>query len=415
MSRLGRAQPFKPKYGRPPVVGPIATQNIAVTNSSLFFSPYNVYSDGGGAMSASNIKAGSTYAILVNTGSYLKFAVTVSGGAGYVALTLDTNVLNGLTASTCPTLAYSYNNQPFTTSLLAYSASDVTQVLATGLSNGTYVFEVWFKSVGGTALGATADRWQTPKYAVKVKNLVIDASASLASLTLRSTRAVFFGDSHLEGDNVLLANNDVANDVLNPSNDARRSWSQVVTMGLNSEYGLIAYGGIGVTQGIGNTAASSTHPSAYNVTAANQSWDAYFASTPRDLTSPVTPDYIFIQLGWNDVALSAANVTALVDAIRTAVGSGPWIFWVDANSSNEANIVTGVAAAADPTKTKYLPTTDLIDSGTPSEYSGDSAFGGSHPNVEGHALMAGEVLKAAEAYIAAVSGSGGQSVSIFGG
>lgn len=384
--------------------GPLATQTIAVTDANVFFSPYNTYSDGAGAMAATNVKSSSTYALKVNTGAYLKFKLTVAGGgAGNVSILLDTTAYNGLTANTCPTISYSYDKRPFTNALLAYSAADVTQALFTGIAAGTHDVEIRFKSVGGAALGSTADRWTTPKYAVKVKGIAIDATASVPSQTTRTYRAIFFGDSHSEGDNVLLAEGDSGNDLANASNDAFRTWAAFVAAGMNAEYGLVAYGGQGVDKGIGFTTASSTNPSLYNSTAANQSWDKYFASTARDITSPVTPDFIFIKSGYNDSGLSAANVTSLVDAIRTAVGSTPWIFWVSGTGSNEANIATGVAAAASPAKTKYISITDLVTEGTASEYSGDASLGSSHPNVLGQALAAAEVIKSAQAYISAAN------------
>ncbi len=46
---------------------------VAVTNANLYFSPYNWYSNGGGALAANNVKGSSTYALSNTPGAYLKF------------------------------------------------------------------------------------------------------------------------------------------------------------------------------------------------------------------------------------------------------------------------------------------------------------------------------------------------------
>lgn len=389
--------------------GAATTQTIGVTNANLFFSPYNTYSDGAGAMAATNVKASSTYALMVNTGAYLKFRVTVaSGGAGYVAITLDTTAYNGLTASTCPTLSYSYNKRPFTHTLLAYSASAVTQVLANGLAAGTYEFEVRFKSVGTTAFGAAADRWTTPKYAIKTTGLVIDSTASIPSQTLRPNRLLVFGASYSEGVNVLLPDQNTADDLANAMNNASLSFAALIAVGLDAEYGIVAYGGQGFDRGTGSTPASASNPSFYNATAANQSWDKYFASTARDFTSPSAPTAIVVDQGFNDQgALPAANVTAVFDAMRTAVGATTWMFQKGQNSDDDANIITGVANVASTARTKYIAITDWVTENTPSEYSGDAFNGGSHPNQLGQTLVAVQLLNEMQEYMSAVAGSAG--------
>lgn len=393
--------------------GAATSQTIAVTNANLFFSPYNWFSDGGGAMASTNIKASSTYAQTNAPGAYLKFKVTVSGGAGSVKLNVDGSILSGLTSSTCPTLSHNYDGRPFTDTLLATATTQVT--LATGLSNGTYAFEVHFKSVGGTALG-NANRWDTGSaiYAVKVTGIEIDASASIPSQTLRSERILAYGDSFAEGINMVLANDDEANDTLNVSNDAVQSFVGLVARGFDAEYGLVAYGGIGVVEGMGNQSVSSTRPAMYSATAANRVWDFYHLSAARDIASPVAPDYLLIDCSANDSSLSAASVTAWIDALRTAVGSDTWIFWVwypVPATANKSTVQTGVANAASTARTKFIDMTSIFEALTPSIYSGDAAFGGSHPNVRGHAHSAAVYIKEMQDDIlAAAASSGSQRV-----
>ena len=381
---------------------------LAVTNSNVYFSPYNWGSDGGGALAANNIKGSSTYGQSNTPGAYAKFKVTVaSGAAGGVFIAVDPSLYTTLTASKCPTIYYSVDDGTFSSQLLATDTPRVA--LAGGLASGTHTIQVFFKSI---ALNTPGDRWTTPLQAIKATTFFIDSDAVTASQTLRTKNAIFFGDSSSEGAAV------VGVDTLNANNDATQAFCAAVARAFDAEYGQIAFGGQGFERGIDNQTAGSGNPSFYNSTAANQSWDRYYNGASRLVSgalSPV-PDYIFIEFGGNDATLSSSSVTSVIDAIRTAAGVNCWIFvLVNHLGSKASEITTGVNNAASTAKTKLIQPDVLFAAGVASLYSDDSAVPGSHLNIRGHAHYAAEVAALAQAQISAASGSAGVRLAVLSG
>src|SRR5579884_76968 len=88
------------------VVASTPSSTTAVTDASIFFSPYNWYSDGGGSLSTNNVKGSSTYALSCNPGSYVRVSLNATSG-GYYSLLIDATLLNGVTAANCPTITVS--------------------------------------------------------------------------------------------------------------------------------------------------------------------------------------------------------------------------------------------------------------------------------------------------------------------
>ena len=389
-----------------------AVQDIAVTNSALFFAPYATYSDGGGALAANNVKASSTLAKWTTPGSYLEFKVTVSGGAGSVSLLLDTTSTNGVTANECPILSYGYDDRPHSTNQLVYSASPVVLTLATGLGSATYTFRVEFKAIG---LNTPGDRWTTPAQAVTITGVRIDASASISASTRRTKNLIVFGDSLAEGAGCIAAA-DPNGDVNATDNDGIQAFPSLIARALDAEIGQIAYGGCGFIRGIDNAVASSTNPSLYSATAANRFHDRYFNGASRLVTSAYSPvpDYIVVMMGYNDGgSLTAGNVTDTVNSIRTAAGASAWLFILpDPLPNNQsATIQTGVAAASQTYRTIYLALTQLYTPGTANRFSADAGVSGAHPNVRGQAAFSTELAKKIQAQI----GGGGAGRLVNGG
>jgi lysophospholipase L1-like esterase len=370
-----------------------STQDIPVTNTALFFSPYTTFSDGSGTLGSNNVLPSSTFARWTTPGSYLTFKTTIaSGGAGTVKLLLDTTSLSGLTANECPILSYGYDDRPHSTNQPAFSGSPVVLTLATGLAAGTYTFRVEFKAIG---LNTPGDRWSTPAQSVRITGIRIDATGSVSAPTRRANSMIYFGDSIGEGAGAIAAA-DPNGDVNATDNDAIQAFPSIIARVMEAEIGVIAYGGAGYTRGIDNQVASSSNPSLYSATSANRFYDKYSSGASRLVSgafSPV-PDFIVIMAGANDVSLSAAEVTAAIDAIRTAAGVSCWIFVVPdpLPSQPTTAIQNGVLAAAQQARTKYITLTQLYAPGTPNRYSSDAGVGGSHANVRGHAVFAAEMI-----------------------
>ena len=372
-------------------------------DAAWFFSPYNWYSDGGGALSSNNIKASSTYAKTNNTGAYCKVKVVVGSDAdanGNVALHLNNSALSATLANN-PSIGVSIDNGPLTLTTLPVSVpTNWRQPIATGLAAGTHEIKVWFKSLD---LNTTGDRWATPTRAITILGLEADYSATLSACTLGSKNLLAVGDSQFEG-----ANN-VGSGLLVADTDTTQTISVWFAEAFDAEYGIVAFGGIGWTKGIGNVTASSSAPSVYNTTDANESWNKYFSGQSRLVTgafSPV-PDYILTDLGGNDAALSSTPVTDCLNEWRTAAGSSCWIFGIPpVAQQNVAAITTGFGAVSDTSKTKFITPTLTITVGTASLWSNDAGAGSQHLNVRGHARWAAETIKLAQAQILAASGGG---------
>lgn len=389
------------------------TQTIPVDDLNLYWSRTWV-GNGGGAMQANNIEAGSTVAATGNTGGYVKGQVDVAS-TGYLAVTFDTSGLVGASAPDCPTVYYNVDGGPFASQLLVASGSPFTLELDPSLGAGVHTFELHFKSVGGP--GIIGARWvlgSAPVYEVRVTGVVIDADAVLEMPEIQPGQLLCYGDSIGEGDNVLLANNDVANDVKNASNDATQALPTLAARAFSCELTQMTYGGVGLSiKGTGNVAASATHPSLYHATDANQFWNKRASGVARSFTSPSPYDLILIEIGANDGAsFSQAAVTAFLDDLVAATSAPTEIFWVWyplADATLKTKVEDGIADVADPTRVHFIDVAALFTAGVPSLYSGDAAYTGSHPNVRGQAHYAAMAIAGIQAVLSAGTGVGGMS------
>lgn len=390
--------------------GTPSTQTIQVDDTNLYWSPQFV-GNGGGAIQSNNVEAGSTVVATWNTGAYHRGRVTAVG-TGFIALALDTSGLVGVTAADAPTLYVSVNGGPYTAELL--SAGQTQLVIAAALGAGTHDYEVYFKSVGVSGLGSAANRWtlgSAPVFEWRVTGVVIDADASLAPVTVRPGRLLFYGDSLGEGDNATLAYNDTANDIKNPSNDVTQTLGIYAGRAFDCEVAMVVAGGLGLSiKGIGNkNPADATNPSLWNATDANQLWNKRASGVSRSFTAPADYDLILIEIGANDAtSFAQAAVTSFLDDLTAA--SAAEVFWVwypcDVESVIKPRVIAGIAAAADVARIHFIDVELLITAGDPSAYSSDSVFGGSHPNVRGQAHWTAMAIAGIQAILSASSGGG---------
>lgn len=411
--------PFEGGHRRPRAVSVPATattQDIAVTNTALYFSPYNTRSDGGGSYQSNNIYGSSTFARWNSPGAYLDVNVTIAGGgAGLVQLLLDTSILNGLTANRAPILQYGYDNRVPSTSQLAYSASTVALTLASGLSAGTYTFFVEFKAIGLNSPGNRFDPGSTPYNAVEILGLRIDSSASVAAATRPSNGyGVVFSDSTNEGAGLISAGAP-SGDVEAVDNDATQTIAFLLRRAFDVDLGNISYGGCGFAKGINNATASASAPSFWSATAANRFGDQIEASVTRlvsGVLSPV-PTWCVIMLGANDasIPLTSTLVTNAINGIRPLIGTNCWLF-VCADPLPDmpfTELSTGVANATQTARTVYLAPTPLHDPADfpSSRWGADSALGGGHYLAEGHAIIGAELVRLMTDQMESGTGGGG--------
>lgn len=329
-----------------------ALATFAVTNTNIFFSPYNWFSDGGGSLQANNVKGSSTFAWSNNRGAYFRFKATV-GASGSITLGVDTTSLASVSnPAGCPNLAWSVGGGAEQTVLLASGNTSVT--LATGLSAGTYEVFVCFKSVFITQDGDIAGCFTTPNNRVQVTGLTLSTGGTLSAPTLKPKRMAVFGDSITETDRLLSLTRSAT------SQDAKRGYAWLLSEALNAEVGIVGwYGQIW----------------AFFAT----SWDHQSAANSRlggGLLLPA-PDYIVINYGENDGnpgPLTTA-VNPVLAAIRTAAPSSLIVLNVPFSGKARTNLALAT-----------LPSNAILtDLARPEMAPGNLqwSFDGQHPNFEG--------------------------------
>lgn len=359
----------------------------AVTDANLFFSPYNWQGNGGGAVAANNLPAGSTLARANAPGAYLKFNLAAAA-AGYATLLLDTSSLSGITAGNCPTLSVSLDGKTFVSTLLAYSATPKRLSISTNLSAGAHTVTVFFKSVTLNSPSAPGDRWNTPASCVAVTALELDGKGSAtAAPTLRTKRMLAYGDSITEGADALGSAN------ANADQDATQTYAQLLAAALDAEVGVVGFSAQGYTVGgYGNV------PKLYDTaTPANSAFDKFFAGSTRfsgGLLTPA-PDYVLLLHGTNDAAQSAsdasvtASISALLPALRAAAPAAHLFVAIPFNGSKRSAITAAVTGSAD-------ARTHLLDLGAAVQptvsSNGINTNDALHPNARGHAALAALLL-----------------------
>lgn len=327
--------------------GPVT---VSVTDTNLFFSPYNWY------------KSGSTYAQTNNPGAYFKTKFTGTS----VKLNVDVSPLSGAgtSAGNYPAIQYSIDGGAFTRRQLLSSDTQIT--LASSLSAGTHTLEVHV-----VAAWWQADRWNTPVSVVRVTGLELDQSASTVAPDLFSGRMIIYGDSNSEGYESLAVGVSVANQ------DANQAFPVIMGRAFSCEYGVVGFAGQGYTAGGGG-----------NVPNLQNAWDDYYSGQSRlsgGLFSPA-PDYIVSAHGQNDGSPRTA-VAALIPAWRAAAPNAKILICIPANQNCLSTITQGVADADD-------ENTHIINFGE--NLLRGSYVHSNHLNVRGHALFAATLARQAE-------------------
>lgn len=368
----GLANPSALTYtaGAAPVVVP-------VTDGALFFSPFNWYSDGAGAMQANGIRGSSTYAWCNMRGGYLKFKATV-GASGSIALGVNTASLAGLTASGCPRLKWSINGGAEQTYLLV--SGDTSVSLATGLSAGTYEVFVWFSGVYITQDGGSAQNYTTPNNRLHITGVSLSSGGSVSAVTLKTKRMIVFGDSITEGD---LSNGGPRSAT---SQDALLTYGWYLSQALDAEVGIVGFYG-------------------QTWSWLSSSWQNYASGLSRLFTGLLSPapDFIVINYGENDG--NPGPTTGAVNPVLTAIAAA-------APAAKIALLIPFSGKARTNLSAATLPANAVrVDLGRYEMLPGSTqwSYDGQHPNHRGHANL-GALL--ARAINAASPGTSTRTVSL---
>lgn len=398
---------------------PIGDQLMDVTSAQLFASPGNWYSDGAGSLGANHIKGSSTYVRTNRCGAYLRFPVVLGSATDdfrNLWLRVDTSGLSAIAAANAPRLRMFYHRSDYAderasvTVDLAYNANvSILRVpIATALAAGTYEIEVYFDAID---LQTPGDQWTGPAQSVKIHGIESDVSATVGTVTYHTDWLMVISDSINNGAATLGAS------VVRANNSAFFVGLQVMRRALRVEVCSNAFGGIGVNKGLGNNTRSSTFPAMWSSTDNEKAWDKYFGGAPIDFTN--LPGRVVITLGLNDnggADFTAADLTALIDDIRTTVGSSakihvvPYPIFGASADTVHGKMEDAVAAAAQQAGTYYLDRDFSLYAANVSVtavYSDDNGAGSSHPNKYGSQIY-GAMRAAAmlEAEAAASAGGG---------
>lgn len=329
---------------------------LPVTSPEVYFSPFNWYSDGGGAMQANNVRASSTYAWLNMRGGYMKFKAIV-GAAGSIALTVDTASLASITAAGCPQIAWNINGGAQQSHLMVSGETSLS--LASGLSAGTYDVYLYYRGVYITQDGASAQNYTTPNNKFKVTGILLSAGGTLAAPTIKSKTMLSYGDSITEGD---LSNGGPRSAT---SQDAGMVYGRLLAEALDAEIGIVGFYGEAFSW--------------FQSTWAN--YASGFSRLIGGLLSP-QPDFITVNYGENDgdPGPTTSTVTGVLAAVAAAAPSAKLIQLIPFSGKARTNLTAAT-----------LPANGYrIDLAPPQMLPGRLvwSYDGQHPNQRGHSYLA---------------------------
>lgn len=303
---------------------------IPVTDSNLYFSHRNTFSDGNGAMQPSNVKANSTYARILCAGGYVKGGFT---GSTTCYLFLDTTNMGSASAGDCPRIKWKRDDAVLQTAQLAAGSTIVA--LGTGLGTGAHTFQTTYYDSS-----PTIDQYITP-IGVKVLGFLVDSGGTSAT-----PPPIFAKKLTVHSDSI--GRGFCTDSGGNNSGDATHATPWLLASGLGAELGNVSIGGLGwgvAVQGNyqpfftpGNDSASS--------------WNKYFSGQSALVSgseSPM-PDKIVVDLGTNDTlnSISDATVTASVSgylSAQRAASSGASIYlFIPFGTFKQSAILAGFTA-----------------------------------------------------------------------
>jgi lysophospholipase L1-like esterase len=340
-------------------------------------SPYNWYT------------SASSYILAVNPGAYWK----VNFGGTSVGVTVDVSALvsGSVAAKQYPQLSWVIDGGSQSTAQLTSSSTTVS--LGSSLSAGSHTLQVWCFSTD-----AYTARWAAGESSCKITAMVLDTGQALSAATLNAKRMIIFGDSITEGAWILGNTTDLTNYSLYEVGNY--SYADQVALDLGVEYGKASFGG----QSWMNTFNSDIPP-------LPNTWNYYFGTNSRlygvSQFSPL-PDYMMVNMGTNDSAVSITTVQSWLQSIRNAAGINCKMFvLVDFRQTQAANIIAGFQAYKKASMDGYAFLINLGSSGvTYSTTVPTYSYDGAHPNAAGHAALAPLIYLAIQGYIAALPSIG---------
>jgi hypothetical protein len=341
-----------------------------VTNQALQFSPYNTYSDGSGPLLENNIRAGSSYALWIYPGSYLKTKFTGTR----VCVNIEVSSPKG---SAMPKLRWSVDNDAFRMAFVSREPQCLP--LASGLNDEAHSLILYLASSD-----ANDDRWNKPEQAIKIRGVSADPASVLERPLLAGKRAIFYGDSITEGAWILgNSNRRIGGRWVDWTaySDATLAWPRYIAAALDAEYGTCGSGGM-----------SWLKPSHSSIPALPEAWRFHFKGHSRLSHGKLDPmpDYVVVNMGANDGDRdTTAAVRQWLSDVRSAIAAAtPIVVIIPFGQRNRDSLRRAVSSLED----RQVRVIDLGDRwanglnhyGHPSAMS----FDGLHLNAEANGLYA---------------------------
>lgn len=295
---------------------------------------------------------GSTYVRAVNCGAWL--ALRFTGTSFAIGVDVSGYVGAGIDASAYPLVGYELDGGALQTTKLTSSSATVT--LVSGLSDTTHTIRVSLTKL--FASGASS-RW-TGLLSLMLISAVVDTGKTILSPTLPSHgSALFFGDSITE-----------CIDQGVPTS----GWPALISEYMGCVWSACAFGGQSWDTGMSGIPGLDT------------SYNLILSGVARSFSSP--PEHVFINEGRNGFP-SSATIVAILESIRSAVGSGAFLHLII--PFDQTGVATITAAynsyiAAHPTD--LIEKIDLGSAGAAIMANPIYAPDGIHPNNAGSAQLA---------------------------
>ena len=303
-----------------------AAQAILPNNASIIYSPYN--------WTVPTTANAST----INSGAYFKTLFT--GGS----LVLNFNVTNNSTP-----LSEIYYRIDGYEAQAPWTVATVAPTITCAMPANTTAFPYHLLEVVVKSTSQQINRWNSPSNtAVVFTGLTLSNGGTVAPVLTKPKNILIYGDSISEG--VRTVNQTSTNDP--DQNDVMMEWSWHTASALAAEFGIVAFGGSGLTVvGEGNVPVLTT---TYNLLMAGVSR----AFSPA-------PDLIVLNEGSNDGGSSAASVTTamttvLNDLLAATPGTTKIVVMEPFGAYQAAALQAAVIAVASPRVT-YLPTTGFLN------------------------------------------------------
>lgn len=286
------------------------------SDTAIFYSPYNW-------------KLETESAKTICAGAYFK---TIFTGSSCVLFFDLTNNLSPLPELRIVVDGTDYARVPLAQTIRV-DAPDV-------LTNTEHLLEVY---VDSTSL--EVNRWGSQENQVNFTGFKLNTpSDQLKPTNTRKNKILFYGDSITEG--IYTIKSTGGTDVSRHS--AFISWAIQVGKNLNSEFGIVGFGAIGVVKG----GAGSVPP-------LNTSWDFMWSGEARDFSEQ--PNLCVINIGTNDDATITDPTTAMLDDMMSVMTSTKFVVLEPFNGDKSAELEAGTLAAADQGRVRFQSTAGFWD------------------------------------------------------